>query len=88
MWLVAVWHQKQKIIVIVDTVLIGRSIGGVISWNSGIQSCQAIIHALPFTIMASHVPTIFILVSIQREKGKHMQRAHLQCYGSLMHVFI
>jgi hypothetical protein len=68
---------KTKIIVLVDTVLIGRSIGGVISWNSGIQSCQAIIHALPFTIMASHVPTIFILVSIQREKGEHMQWAHL-----------
>jgi hypothetical protein len=77
MWLVAVWHQKQKIIVLVDTVLIGRSIGGVISWNSGIQSCQAIIYALPFAIMASHVPTIFILISIQREKASTCRQLNM-----------
>jgi hypothetical protein len=34
-------------------------------------------YALPFTFMASPVPTIFILVIMQREKGKHIQRARL-----------
>jgi hypothetical protein len=34
-------------------------------------------YALPFTFMVGPVPTIFILVIMQREKGKHIQRAHL-----------
>src|SRR5215203_4470036 len=80
--------KNKKIIALVDIVLIGKGIDGMVIWTSDIQSCQhseLCIHpshnfleyALPFTFMASPVPTIFILVIMQREKGKHIQRAHL-----------
>ena len=79
----AVWTKNKKIIALVDIVLIGKGIDGMVSWNSDIRhpvlpmhselcihpSYNFLEYALPFTIMASPVPTIFILISIQREKA-------------------
>jgi hypothetical protein len=45
-------------------------------------------YALPFTFMVGPVPTIFILVIMQREKGKHIQRAHLCNAMAAWYIFL
>ncbi len=92
--------KTKKIIALVETVLIGK---GLAVWLAGFQAYSVAMHsklgidsshnfleyALPFTIMASPVPTKFVLVSIHREKRQaRAEGALVQNYGSLMHVFI
>jgi hypothetical protein len=95
--------KSKKIIALVDTVLMGK--GYWRRDSAGTQASSLAIHselaidsshnfleyALQFTMTASPaaVPSIFILVSIRREKRQARAAGLLvQCYGSLMHVFI